>query len=159
MIITLIKWYNDENLEHTCAAEPWACLPHWSPSPPCQRRLGWRSHSWWFLPHRSGWRHRAHGRKSHQWSRAWRLSPPGLWCQPSHTGLKKAVKPSIINWIGINIKLQSTWQWDVHTQRTGAIDTCWFQLPLSTSILGSGDHFHGLCDFLDVFDGFQPNGN
>lgn len=48
---------------------------------------------------------------------------------------------------------------EAHTQSTSAVDSGRLQLLLSTSILGSGHHFHGLGDFLDVLDGLQPNGD
>ena len=48
---------------------------------------------------------------------------------------------------------------EAHTESTGAIDSGWLQLPLSTSILGSSHHFHGLGNFLDVLDGLQPDGD
>ena len=47
----------------------------------------------------------------------------------------------------------------VLTQGAGAIDASRLQLPLSTSVLGSSHHLHGLGDFLDVLDGLQPNGD
>ena len=45
------------------------------------------------------------------------------------------------------------------TQSASAIDAGRLQLPLSTGILGSSHHLHGLGDFLDVLDGLQPNGD
>lgn len=48
---------------------------------------------------------------------------------------------------------------ELHTQSASAVDSGRLQLPLSTSILGSSHHFHGLGDLLDVLDGLQPNGD
>lgn len=48
---------------------------------------------------------------------------------------------------------------EARTQSTVAIDPGGLQLLLSTSILGSSNHFHGLGDLLDVLDGLQPDGD
>lgn len=48
---------------------------------------------------------------------------------------------------------------EVHTKSTTAVDSGRLQLPLSTSVLGSSHHFHGLGDLLDVLDGLQTNGD
>lgn len=46
-----------------------------------------------------------------------------------------------------------------HTQSAGAVHSGWLQLLLSASILGSGHHFHGFGDLLDVLDRLQPDGD
>lgn len=59
----------------------------------------------------------------------------------------------------IHAKWEITWRQGVHTESASAVDSGWLQLPFSTSVLGSGHHFHGLGDFLNVLDGLQPNGD
>ena len=45
------------------------------------------------------------------------------------------------------------------TESTSAVDTGRLQLPLSTGVLGSCHHLHGLGDLLDILDGLQPDGD